>query len=74
MVHYLNGTFVLLFLGNGQLIHPSDLTLGGCFAQHASDHILGFQTELQGCNSMLRVCFFLSFFTFCFVEHLKSLF
>uniref|UniRef100_H3CH89 Zona pellucida sperm-binding protein 3 n=1 Tax=Tetraodon nigroviridis TaxID=99883 RepID=H3CH89_TETNG len=39
------------FLGNGQLIHPTDLTLGGCVARPASDRILGFQTELHGCNS-----------------------
>lgn len=61
MVHYLNGTFPLLFLGNGQLIHPSDLTLGDCVTQQTSNHILGFQTPLQGCNSVLKVCFFLSF-------------
>ncbi|XP_028275658.1 zona pellucida sperm-binding protein 3-like [Parambassis ranga] len=39
------------FLGNGQLIRPSDLTLGGCAAVDAAHHILHFQTELQGCNS-----------------------
>lgn len=74
MVHYLNRTFPLLFLGNGQLIHPCDLTLGGCVAQHASNHTLEFQTELQGCNSTLKVCLFLFlFFAFCFVKHLNSL-
>ena len=45
-----------LFLGNGQLIRPSDLTLGGCAARDAADHILHFQTELQGCGSTLTVC------------------
>lgn len=45
-----------LFLGNGQLIRPSDLTLGGCAARDAADHILQFQTELQGCGSTLTVC------------------
>ncbi|KAF7214970.1 zona pellucida sperm-binding protein 3 [Nothobranchius furzeri] len=39
------------FLGNGQLIHPRDLTLGGCLAVDAVDHILLFQTELHGCGS-----------------------
>ncbi|KAM7365332.1 hypothetical protein PAMP_016267 [Pampus punctatissimus] len=43
------------FLGNGQLIHPSDLTLGGCAALDAADHILQFQTELQGCGSTVRM-------------------
>lgn len=76
MGHYLNGTFLLLFLGNGQLIHPSDLTLGGCVAQQANDRILRFQTELHGCNSMLNVSVqvFLLFLTFCFIGHLNSLF
>lgn len=76
MVHYLNGTFPPLFLDNGQLIHPRDLTLGGCVAQQTSNYILGFQAELHGCNSMLQVCFFFFFsffFAFCFVEHLNSL-
>lgn len=75
MVHYLNGTFPPLFLDNGQLIHPRDLTLGGCVAQQTSNYILGFQAELHGCNSMLQVCgfFFSFFFAFCFVEHLNSL-
>lgn len=76
MVHYLNGTFVLLFLGNDQLIYPSDLTLGGCVAQQTNDRILRFQTELHGCNSMLNVSMrvFLVFLTFRFVGHLNSLF
>uniref|UniRef100_A0A672Y2F3 Zona pellucida sperm-binding protein 3 n=1 Tax=Sphaeramia orbicularis TaxID=375764 RepID=A0A672Y2F3_9TELE len=39
------------FLGNGQLIRPSDLTLGGCAAQDAADHILHFQADLQECGS-----------------------
>uniref|UniRef100_A0A665TAM9 Zona pellucida sperm-binding protein 3 n=1 Tax=Echeneis naucrates TaxID=173247 RepID=A0A665TAM9_ECHNA len=39
------------FLGNGQLIRPSDLTLGGCTAVDTTDHILHFQTELHGCSS-----------------------
>ncbi|KAM9334112.1 zona pellucida sperm-binding protein 3-like [Symphorus nematophorus] len=43
------------FLGNGQLIRPSDLTLGGCAALDTADHILQFQTELQGCGSMLTM-------------------
>lgn len=44
-----------LFLGNGQLINPRDLTLGGCAALDTSDHILLFQTELQGCGSIITV-------------------
>ncbi len=51
--------FPLLFLGNHQLIHPSDLTLGGCSALDAAGHILKFQTELQGCGSTVTVCGFL---------------
>ncbi|XP_071320683.1 zona pellucida sperm-binding protein 3-like [Trachinotus anak] len=43
------------FLGNGQLIRPSDLTLGGCAALDAADHILHFQTELQGCGSTMTM-------------------
>ncbi|GAA6228474.1 zona pellucida sperm-binding protein 3-like [Lates japonicus] len=43
------------FLGNGQLIRPSDLTLGGCAALDAADHILQFQTELQGCGSTMTM-------------------
>ncbi|KAL3045633.1 hypothetical protein OYC64_013817 [Pagothenia borchgrevinki] len=43
------------FLGNGQLIRPSDLTLGGCAAVDAANHILHFQTELQGCGSTVTI-------------------
>ncbi|XP_040888564.1 zona pellucida sperm-binding protein 3-like [Toxotes jaculatrix] len=43
------------FLGNGQLIRPSDLTLGGCAALDTADHILQFQTELQGCGSRMTM-------------------
>ncbi|XP_067439494.1 zona pellucida sperm-binding protein 3-like isoform X1 [Thunnus thynnus] len=43
------------FLGNGQLIHPRDLTLGGCAALDTADHILQFQTVLQGCGSTMRM-------------------
>lgn len=53
---YSSCTFSSLFLGNGQLISPSDLTLGGCAALHTADHVLQFQTELQGCGGTLRVC------------------
>ncbi|XP_031708122.1 zona pellucida sperm-binding protein 3-like isoform X1 [Anarrhichthys ocellatus] len=42
------------FLGNGQLIRPSDLTLGGCAALDADDHI-HFQSELQDCGSTMRM-------------------
>ncbi|KAM6892888.1 LOW QUALITY PROTEIN: zona pellucida sperm-binding protein 3-like [Lycodopsis pacificus] len=42
------------FLGNGQLIRPSDLTLGGCAALAADDHI-HFQSELQDCGSTKRM-------------------
>uniref|UniRef100_A0A3Q3QNI2 Zona pellucida sperm-binding protein 3 n=1 Tax=Monopterus albus TaxID=43700 RepID=A0A3Q3QNI2_MONAL len=40
------------FLGNGQLIQPGDLTLGGCAALNTTDHILHFQTKLESCGSM----------------------
>lgn len=53
---YSSCTFSSLFLGNGQMIRPSDLTLGGCAALHTADHVLQFQTELQGCGGTLRVC------------------
>ncbi|XP_063734113.1 zona pellucida sperm-binding protein 3-like isoform X2 [Eleginops maclovinus] len=43
------------FLGNGQLIRPSDLTLGGCAAVDAARHILHFQTALQGCGSTVMI-------------------
>ncbi|KAF3857203.1 hypothetical protein F7725_009062, partial [Dissostichus mawsoni] len=43
------------FLGNGQLIRPSDLTLGGCAAVDAANHILHFQTQLQGCGSTVTI-------------------
>ncbi|KAM6957957.1 zona pellucida sperm-binding protein 3-like [Tautogolabrus adspersus] len=43
------------FLGNGQLIRPSDLTLGGCAAVNAADHILQFQAELHSCGSILTM-------------------
>ncbi|XP_039649503.1 zona pellucida sperm-binding protein 3-like [Perca fluviatilis] len=43
------------FLGNGQLIRPSDLTLGGCAAQAATPHVVQFQTELQGCGSTMTM-------------------
>ncbi|XP_070786738.1 zona pellucida sperm-binding protein 3-like [Enoplosus armatus] len=43
------------FLGNGQLIRASDLTLGGCAARDAADSILQFQTELQGCGSTMTM-------------------
>uniref|UniRef100_A0A3P9L398 Zona pellucida sperm-binding protein 3 n=1 Tax=Oryzias latipes TaxID=8090 RepID=A0A3P9L398_ORYLA len=42
------------FLGNGKLIHPGDLTLGGCAAVDAVDRILLFQAELQGCGSTVK--------------------
>ncbi|XP_022051354.2 zona pellucida sperm-binding protein 3-like [Acanthochromis polyacanthus] len=43
------------FLGNSQFIRPSDLTLGGCAAVNATDHVLQFQTELQGCGSTMTM-------------------
>ncbi|XP_031147923.1 zona pellucida sperm-binding protein 3-like [Sander lucioperca] len=43
------------FLGNGQLIHPSDLTLGGCAARTTTLHVVQFQTELQGCGSTMAL-------------------
>ncbi|KAK2880341.1 hypothetical protein Q8A73_023039 [Channa argus] len=43
------------FLGNGQFIHPGDLTLGGCTALHVADNILQFQAELHGCGSTMSM-------------------
>nr|XP_029134787.1 zona pellucida sperm-binding protein 3-like isoform X2 [Labrus bergylta] len=43
------------FLGNGQLIRPSDLTLGGCAAVNTAGHILQFQAELHSCGSKLMM-------------------
>ncbi|XP_078099974.1 zona pellucida sperm-binding protein 3-like [Sander vitreus] len=43
------------FLGNGQLIRPSDLTLGGCAARATTPHVVQFQTELQGCGSTMTM-------------------
>ncbi|KAM8905642.1 zona pellucida sperm-binding protein 3-like isoform 2-T2 [Spinachia spinachia] len=43
------------FLGNGQLIRPSDLTLGGCAALDSDHHILRFLSELHGCSSAIRM-------------------
>lgn len=50
--------FIYLFLssGNGQLIRPSDLTLGGCEAFDTVDQIVLFQAELHGCGSSVLVC------------------
>ncbi|XP_034409235.1 zona pellucida sperm-binding protein 3-like [Cyclopterus lumpus] len=43
------------FLGNGQLIRPIDLTLGGCPALDSPHHILRFQSELQDCSCTFRI-------------------
>lgn len=43
------------FLGNGELIRPSDLTLGGCAALDIDHHILRFQSDLHGCSSAIRM-------------------
>ncbi|XP_049609808.1 zona pellucida sperm-binding protein 3-like isoform X1 [Syngnathus scovelli] len=43
------------FLGNGQLIRPSDLTLGGCSLLSVADHMLRFQTELHSCGSTKKM-------------------
>ncbi|XP_061841411.1 zona pellucida sperm-binding protein 3-like [Nerophis lumbriciformis] len=43
------------FLGNGQLIRPSDMTLGGCGLLHVADHTLLFRTELQECGSTMKM-------------------
>lgn len=45
----------LLSSGNGQLIRPSDLTLGGCAALDTAGHVLQFRAELQGCGSTVTV-------------------
>lgn len=43
--------------GIGQVIQPSDITLGGCgpTGQDGSAQVLVFETELQGCGSTLTV-------------------
>uniref|UniRef100_UPI0037E92B0F zona pellucida sperm-binding protein 3-like n=1 Tax=Semicossyphus pulcher TaxID=241346 RepID=UPI0037E92B0F len=43
------------FLGNGQLIRPGDLTLGGCAALDTADDVVQFQAELQSCGSTLTM-------------------
>ncbi|XP_072235655.1 zona pellucida sperm-binding protein 3-like [Leuresthes tenuis] len=43
------------FLGNGQLIRPRDLSLGGCAAVAAVDRILLFRTELHNCGSTVMM-------------------
>ncbi|XP_068446989.1 zona pellucida sperm-binding protein 3-like [Clinocottus analis] len=43
------------FLGNGQLIRPSDLTLGGCAALSTAHNVVRFQSELQDCGCTLRM-------------------
>ncbi|XP_061654773.1 zona pellucida sperm-binding protein 3-like isoform X1 [Phyllopteryx taeniolatus] len=43
------------FLGNGQMIQPTDLTLGGCGLLHVADHMLRFQTELHACGSTKKM-------------------
>lgn len=52
----LSCAFSALFLGNGQLIRPSDLTLGDCAVVDTEKLVLGFQTELEGCGSTVTVC------------------
>ncbi|KAJ8384571.1 hypothetical protein AAFF_G00201040 [Aldrovandia affinis] len=44
-------------LGIGQLIQPSEITLGGCWptGQDDSAQVLVFETELQGCGSALTM-------------------
>lgn len=41
------------FLGNGQLVNPADLTLGGCPVILVDDGVFHFRTALQGCNSTI---------------------
>ncbi|KAJ8401553.1 hypothetical protein AAFF_G00378700 [Aldrovandia affinis] len=43
--------------GSGQLIQPSDITLGGCWptGEDGSAQVLVFETELQGCGSTLTI-------------------
>ncbi|KAM3857156.1 LOW QUALITY PROTEIN: zona pellucida sperm-binding protein 3-like [Diretmus argenteus] len=43
------------FLGNGQLIQPTDLTLGDCTPLDTTNHILLYQAELQACGSMMTM-------------------
>ncbi|KAM4560509.1 zona pellucida sperm-binding protein 3-like [Odontesthes bonariensis] len=43
------------FQGNGQLIRPSDLTLGGCAAVDTVDGVLLFWSELHNCSSTVMM-------------------
>ncbi|XP_057685485.1 zona pellucida sperm-binding protein 3-like isoform X1 [Corythoichthys intestinalis] len=43
------------FFGNGQLIRPSDLTLGGCGLLRQDDRVLLFRTELHGCGGTAKM-------------------
>lgn len=52
----LRPAFSALFSGNGQLIRPGDLTLGGCAAADAGELVLRFQAEPEGCGSTVTVC------------------
>uniref|UniRef100_A0A3B3Z7J0 Zona pellucida sperm-binding protein 3 n=1 Tax=Periophthalmus magnuspinnatus TaxID=409849 RepID=A0A3B3Z7J0_9GOBI len=45
----------LNFLGNGQLIHPPDLTLGDCPLVTVRDNILHFKSALQSCGSTVML-------------------
>lgn len=49
------------FLGNNQLINPSDLTLGACPSVGFDDHagIVAFESALQECGSTLTVLYVL---------------
>uniref|UniRef100_A0A8C5H860 Zona pellucida sperm-binding protein 3 n=1 Tax=Gouania willdenowi TaxID=441366 RepID=A0A8C5H860_GOUWI len=43
------------FLGNGQLVRPTDVTLGGCSAVDDSGLVLHFHAEVHGCGSTLKM-------------------
>ncbi|KAM9328440.1 zona pellucida sperm-binding protein 3-like [Pholidichthys leucotaenia] len=43
------------FLGNGQVIHPSDLTLEECTAVDTEDDTVRFEVELDGCGSTVTM-------------------
>ncbi|XP_077467279.1 zona pellucida sperm-binding protein 3-like [Stigmatopora argus] len=43
------------FLGNGHLIHPSDLTLGGCGPIRRADRALFFRSELHACGGKAQI-------------------
>lgn len=58
-------------LGNGKLIKPEEITLGGCSATEIDElsHVLAFESELHNCGSTLVVgVSYYSFFSHVFLN------